>query len=505
LETQNAASVPADGPGQLVADSIRYAGDTIILQAEEGRTVRVESGTARITARNIEVNVAQKQIRARGNVLIENTRVIQRRMLAPEIFRDRRVGQQMRSETVTEMLMGSNLNYDYQKQTGQIDDASVSFESFDIESARITVNGTRYIAENVLLRPGGLSEEERKIYGTPPFNFRVRRLVIDNRRTARGVVPSVSAKGAAIYYKNTRLLPVPSYVFRTAVGTALGPSRDRAAFGITPVVAYNSTDGLLATLQLGYPLATDPRRGVVSADIGLSQKIGFRGGLQYTASSRIGDIIVQARNRDFVTTQLSNRIQLDRLPEFQFESRVLPIFRSKRGFGLGVSGLVNAGRYTERFKIDGGYAPSITSSRLLATVALTTRITDADGPYFDLFRSVARYTTVDQRYNNSGFEIGYAGNLGSRIRGLFSYRDNDISGNTPFRFDEIEISRELRTTFDYQLSPRYLIPIDLRYDLDQKRFRDETVGILRSYKTFAYGVTYQFSRSELRLDFRSGF
>jgi hypothetical protein len=91
------------------------------------------------------------------------------------------------------------------------------------------------------------------------------------------------------------------------------------------------------------------------------------------------------------------------------------------------------------------------------------------------------------------------------VRGLFSYRATDVRGSTPFRFDRIEIARELRTTFDISLSPRYIVPIDLRYDIDLRRLRDERFGILRNYKTFAYGLTYQTARHELRLDFRQGF
>jgi len=79
------------------------------------------------------------------------------------------------------------------------------------------------------------------------------------------------------------------------------------------------------------------------------------------------------------------------------------------------------------------------------------------------------------------------------------------SGHTPFRFDLVEIPRELRTTFDVELTPRFLLPFDLRYDLGQSKVRDVTFGILRSYKIFAYGVEYQTARRDLRLEVRAGF
>jgi hypothetical protein len=75
----------------------------------------------------------------------------------------------------------------------------------------------------------------------------------------------------------------------------------------------------------------------------------------------------------------------------------------------------------------------------------------------------------------------------SNVRGQVTFRSASISGQTPFLFDEIEIARELRTTFDVPLSPRYMVPVDLRYDLSRNALRDATIGILRSYKVLLMG------------------
>ena len=91
------------------------------------------------------------------------------------------------------------------------------------------------------------------------------------------------------------------------------------------------------------------------------------------------------------------------------------------------------------------------------------------------------------------------------MRGVVSYSNTSIKGRTPFRFDKVDIKEELRSTFDIAITPRYLIPIDLRFDLGQNRFREERFGILRNYKTFAYGLTYSTAREELRFEVRQGF
>ena len=135
---------------------------------------------------------------------------------------------------------------------------------------------------------------------------------------------------------------------------------------------------------------------------------------------------------------------------------------------------------------------------------MTTRLQPGPGGFARLFSAYSSYGNGGT-YRNNGVELGYDGRFFNRLDGQISVRLTDVKGDTPFRFDRVEIRRELRATVDYQLSPRYIIPLDLRFDLQQGRFRDETFGILRSYKNFAYGVTYQTARRDLRLEIREGF
>ena len=146
----------------------------------------------------------------------------------------------------------------------------------------------------------------------------------------------------------------------------------------------------------------------------------------------------------------------------------------------------------------------VSDTRARGRLVLTTRLQPGSGAFARLFSAYSSYGKGGN-YRNNGVELGYDGQFIHRLRGEISVRLTDIKGQTPFRFDQVEIARELRATADYQLSPRYILPFDLRYDLQQNRFRDETFGILRSYKTFAYGVTYQTARRDLRLEIREGF
>lgn len=501
----SANTAASSAPGRLEADSIRYAGDTILLAAEPGRLVKLENGPVRITAERIVVNLAKKTLNARGRVVVERKRIAERTILEPRALRKRERGNRQGArppalEPLTETLSGSDLNFDYSTKRGELDAAHLRLEGFDLQAARIIINGGRYEARDVLLRPGGLSEADLKIYGTPPFNLRAKRITfisdpVRDRSTT-------TATGAGLYFKNTRILPIPSYVLGAA--GSRGPRRAPTAYSLSPRLAYNSADGVLASLRLRFPLTGNPSRSALYADVGLSQRIGFRGGLSVESTSdRLGDVALSARLSDIVTTQLTNRIELNRTPEFEYQTPIVPVLRFGNGRGIGVSGLFSAGRYRER--TIGSAAAVVRSSRVRKSFGLTTRIDDSDGPYVDVFRTSSRYGATAQRYINTGLEVGYAGQVLPRVRGLFSFRSIDLKGDTPFRFDEVEIPREFRSTFDVQLTPRYLMPIDLRYDLDREEFRDKSIGLLRSYKVFAYGLSYQAARREFKLEFRSGF
>lgn len=460
--------------------------------------MRFESGTTRITARRMSFNVQKRSVHAEGDVLFEHTHLA--RQAAPLESRNIPRHTDAPYANVTDTLRGNTFDYDFTAQTGHLDEAQVHVTGVDISAHEVVINQQRYLIHDVILRPGGLTAAERKIYGTPPFNLRAKTIIItnstvNNRRTAR-----LSAIGGKLYYNNHALLPVPSYV----LGNGRNLLRhERSAFAITPSVSFNSADRALLTTRLSFAPSLDPQRLSLNADIGASARVGFRGGLSLDSNTGVGGFSVRGVKNDIVTTQLENRFALDRLPEAQFNSRLLPLLALPGGQRAGISVGVAAGDYRERPLGAGGV--TVHSPRTTANVLLTTRVENLNGPYLDLFARTSRYSNFGLNYRNMGFEVGYQGPLSRRVRGLFSYRSTAVAGQTPFRFDFVEIARELRTTFDVEVTPRYLVPIDLRYDLDLHRVRDSTVGVLRSYKTFAYGLVYQSAHRDLRLEVRSGF
>lgn len=519
------------GSGTLTADVVRYEGGLIIAESRGDKGVVFQTPDTRVQAERVELDTVRRTLKATGKVFVERKRVQKVKALIADSLEKRGIFPE-NDETVTETLRGENLNYDFGRQTGALDNARLQLANFTVFTDKLTINGRFYTARNVVLRPGGLSEEELRIYGTPPFSLRAKTMTVEtltrggktassdsassdvangastvspqNGNSAGGIggrQARVSVKSAGLYFGKTRLLPVPSYVFNQLRNSPRQPQ----AFSLTPRINFNSADRVLVTTQLRYGFSPNPDGAALTADLGLSQRVGFRGGAAISSPTRFGNFSLGLRRNDIVTTQLTSRIELDRTPELNYGSPQVPLFALPGGRLAALSFSASAGKYRERLIGEDGGDSSVSTNRTALSVNLTTRGRNVGGPYLDLFARTANYGNRSRNYDNAGFEIGYAGKLIPRVRGALSYRATTLSGSTPFRFDLVEIKRELRSTFDVELSPRYLVPVDLRYDLSQKRLRDQTYGLLRSYKDFAYGVVYQTSRRELRLEIRQGF
>jgi hypothetical protein len=281
---------------RIFADSVRYEGGLIIAESADGKGVRLEGEDAqgqpvRVWADKIIVDTVARTLRAQGNARVERTRQVQRRTLDTSPLLSGR-----RPETVTETLRGADFQYNFQTQQGSLDNVQLQLAGLDVSAASLSINGRSYTARNVLLRPGGLTEEEVRIYGTPPFNIRARSATFDaglsrptsaisngntdvstgpgavgppgtdgrETRNADPAAPRITVRGGALYFRNTRLFPIPSYVFRRI---NIGP-REEQAYTLTPRISFSSVDGVLVTTQLVYPLSQQPDGLTLNADVG---------------------------------------------------------------------------------------------------------------------------------------------------------------------------------------------------------------------------------------------
>lgn len=477
---------------QLTAARVAYEGGTIVAQGDATNPVLFQSGLGRVQASEIRLDTIAQTLNATGQVTLTREVDVSRRQL-----RSRQLTRLYERERSVETAYGQNLTFDFKTQQGSLDTAVLKTSQVDFRADHLEINGQKYVARHVVIRPGGLSDEELRIYGTPPLNLRAREVNV--RRDAASNRTSIGARGAGLYFKSTRILPLPAALLRYGTG---GNSQ---GFRITPSLSYNSANGAIITAKFGFPLARDPRALSLNFDVGLSQRVGFRGGPTLSSTQQWGDLNLSLLKSDVVRTQLSNRIELDRKPELTYQSPSFGIFNIPRLGRSGFSVDAGYGRFTERLIGSDNTSGPVSSDRVQGRLLFTTRLNPTTGPFLRAFASTARYSDADTHYNTAGVQVGYGGRLLKQVTGEVSLRLTGIGGQTPFRFDLVEIPRELRTTFDVSVTPRYVLPFDLRYDLDRSKIRDATFGLLRSYKVFAYGVVYQTARQDLRLEVRSGF
>lgn len=488
---------------QLQADKLSVSNGVVTATANAGNLVKFQSGTSRITAQQVQIDSNKRTVTVPGEVLVERDSVVRRGLLNATAERKRR----FETTSVTETLSGRDFFYDFNARAGRLDAVRLVSSGLNVNAQHLTLGEQRSEARDVVVRPGGLSLEEERIYGRPPFSIRARSAILLRSPDASddaspGATPNagrVSVQNAGFYVGRTRLFPIPGAILRRNIS-----GRESGAFTLTPRVSVSDADRVLITTQLAFPLNREnPGALDLVTDLGFSQRVGFRGGARLESRSKFGRVALGALFNDVVTTQLTSRIQLDRLPELTYRSPTLGLLDLPGGrrAGLIVSGSIGHFRETET----GDEDRRVDTSRQQAGVTLTTRVNDRNGPYLEVFARSAKYGGGRGSYGSSGLELGYIGKLLPRIVGQISYRANDLNGQTPFRFDRVEIRRELRTTFDVGVTPRYILPFDLRYDVSQKRLRDYRLGVLRSYKTFAYGVVYQSSRQTVQLELRQAF
>ncbi len=496
--TANVSLSPPSAPvenaptgSRLTAPRVTYEGGTIVAQGEAGSPVVFQSALGRLEAREVRLNTLTQTLSAAGDVRLERQVAVDRRELrANSLEKLRRRGE------LTQTFVGQNLKFDFKTRKGTIDSAVVRSD-VDLSANQLEINGERYTARGVVIRPGGLNDEERRIYGTPPLSIRARE--VDVRRDTRAGRYLLGAHGAALYVGNTRLLPLPGAVL------GFGGGQNQRDFKVTPTISFNGADRFFLGTRLAFPLASDPRALSLLTNLGYSARVGFRGGASLATRQSFGDFRLSGQFRDIVTTQLTNRLEVDRRPELTYFSPALTTFSLPRFGRAGFFVDGGYGRFVERSIGGGGVLGSVSSDRIQGRLLFSTRLDPRSGPFVRAFASTARYSRTQSHYDSTGVQLGFAGQLVRRINGEVSLRLTNVRGQTPFRFDLIEIPRELRTTFDVELTPRFLLPIDVRYDLGQSKVRDSTFGLLRSYKVFAYGVVYQTARRDLRLEVRSAF
>lgn len=95
------------------------------------------------------------------------------------------------------------------------------------------------------------------------------------------------------------------------------------------------------------------------------------------------------------------------------------------------------------------------------------------------------------------YGVGVNQLLGTRGTLGLTYIHRDISGKTPFNFDDPGKENELVANLDYQLDQYWKIGVSANYDLDANRYTDLDYTVTRKLHCFEAKVTWREKRDEL--------
>ncbi|MCS6861133.1 MAG: hypothetical protein NZT92_12525 [Abditibacteriales bacterium] len=396
----------------------------------------------------------------------------------------------------TRELTGTALRYDLDQRRGTLDNAQIVVEplTFRSEQIQVQMRDKNLSMSSVLLTT--CSREN------PHFSLRARMIDVTLEEAA-------NMHGVSLFWGKRKLFTFPRATFLMP-GAAKEPRRRRQ---LMPTPSLNNNDGLL--LRLGYTLPLTPeapgvRQGLfANVDVGYSTRRGFRGGpsLVYRTTfaapalsrnapptrEKVGLFItLKAKEKDGIEDHFNSRLLVDRRPELEVRAQPFPLTMSR--LRLLVDAVAAVGDYRE-------FPSGVSSARQYLALNLDTRAPGVTSPFYArLFAEKRDYDDRDMRV--LGLEVGVQGMIPRYAKGRLSYVTTNIHGSTPFEFDQILIPQELRADVDLRLNRHWMLPLDLRYDLDRQRFRNKRLGILRTLDCVAYGISYDSARQEIKLEFR---
>jgi lipopolysaccharide assembly outer membrane protein LptD (OstA) len=383
-------------------------------------------------------------------------------------------------------ITGAALRYDFEQQRGTLDSAQIAVEQLTFRGDQIEVQmrddtiGVRSALLTLCQQPH------------PHFSLRAKEIKVTLQEEA-------TVRGVSFFWGRRKLFTLPSYTF-SLPGASQAPKRRNHL----PSPSYNSRDGLFLRSSYSFPLSVSPSQPIQglfgNVDLGYSMRRGLRGGpsLMYRTSLPLPSpgekatvtLELKEKWRDGVHDHLDSRLLVDRRPELELRAHPFTVVPKRLVF----EAIAAAGKYHE-------FPSGISSSREHIAFEFDTRAPGSNSVVY------GRLSAQKSWYSNSEMravrlEVGLQGRVGRQAKGRISYQTTDIKGFTPFEFDEIQIPQEIRTTLDLRLDRNWIIPIDLRYDLDRNRFRDKQFGLVRTLDCVGYGLSYDAARKEVKLEFR---
>lgn len=429
------------------AESWEIAADLLEVERQQAHAqgeVRVDYGDISMTANELKADLASRILDAEGNV---------------------------RFSQGDRLLSGSQLHYELDAREGWLTAARGRAGPLLFAGDRIEMHDRTVTATSGTFTTCDLPH--------PHYRISAREItIVDGRRAI--------LQGAQLWYGNKRLLRLPRL-------SQPVPGRGVEAQGLVPRSGYASGDGFFAGIRYLWTVAgaTDASvelrattgRGI--RGIGTAQRQESWGTIALSASTK-DDIGRQRISSDDPRTGIRTTL-VDVLPE-------LSVLTTRRPVTSWLIGQANftAGRYFER-------ETRAQESRAAATLF-------AASPEIPLSKSISVSPGIALRTLAAGADsqtvivqrLGIQTRTTSPVSLRLSFIRRTPHGKSPFRFDEVEIKRELNASALAQLGRGWRSETTARYDLDRASFRDVGLTLARRVHCLEYSIAWSKTRREFR-------
>lgn len=426
--------------------------------------------TATLEADTEEFDLEESRIRAVGNVHMTYDRLD---LHAQEVLLDYKAKNVMATGTVRVEGMGNTLTghsfqYDFGKQTGRLDEATVVVEGVTFHGESL-----RMLAGNIEIVNACLTTCSRS---SPHYRLTTHEILIyPNSRAIAG--------HTSFWLGQRKLFTVPKYTLSLS-------KEETKRSRLFPATYVSGADLLYSQSSLSYPLSQGSNPPSVDATVGLSVRRGFRASLglgKETDEEKYGLRVLQrCRSED----ELSSKVLVSAWPEVYIGLMDYPLGPAHADVNLSI------GRFQDSSTDATSFRAGVRSDIALPSWKLTN--TETLKPHLLLGTD---YYDEDQ-YSYAGLRLNLTTRLSRRLIGKLQYSRYALEGSTPFEFDDIDVPHELRASAEYKVNSAWTALFDVRYDFERQVLRDNAVGLLRTFDCVGLGITFDKARSELEVQVR---
>jgi len=442
-----------------------------------------------IQADEVHLNLDQETTQATGQARLtyRDVTLYADRILANRTTGDVEASGRLSLEQKGRRLEGDSLKYNFQSESGVLQNARVREQGVIIRGQSIEFSPQSLVARHAYFTTCDAPQ--------PDYSLAADEISLTAAQAAPGKQPQsgrLTLDRARVVYHGRRLLALPRY------SVAIGQIGQQGTSPF-PATGFDREDGPYATISYSLGRPGNP------TTLGFSYRYTtFRGIRGYAGLQReTGPLQLSAgyvrreasTDRDLqpddFTTGLAN-VMVNREPEIRALAPSLPLRRS-----LSLRAELSAGSYSEseHFESDiRARANRVMVSALLAIaphkIAPTLSLSHAIG-----WRESSYSTGQDFSIRFLRHSLEYTPSGPSRV--ALSYITRRGSGATPFLFDRVEVGRELLADVRFRLNPRWHVRFASLYDLERHDTRDMMLAVTRTIHCLDYTVGWRKARGAL--------